>query len=226
MSAAVECRQVSQDPAPVWTSILAALASIQHQQQCLAEAMQHQQDTLAASQASFVTQQQHLSVTQDRLLQRIVNLERHAFGDDHVPRRAVANASEQWPCPLCGKGLQDRHSFKGHIRRLVKQSSRPKCHLNPRDEVHQSLVHRFSGADFYTQARNFCAAFQSFVARAISKTRPDEISRRLVQEWLEAAHAIDGHPFPVCSYSSGPESDPTIVGNSGDAAIWSSSSAL
>lgn len=222
MSVAAGCRQ---DPAPVWTAVLAALASIQHQQQSLADAMQHQQDTLAASQAAFVSQQQHLSLTQDRLLQRVIQLERRAHIYDLDQCRPVAVSSHQWPCPLCVKGLQDRHSFKGHIRRLVKQSSRPKCHLNPRDDAHKSLVHRFPGADFYTQANNFCSAFYAFVARAISKARADDISRRLVNAWLEAARARDGRPFPTCSYSSGPESDQGLFGAS-DSSHWSSSGAL
>jgi hypothetical protein len=212
------------DPPAVWTAVLAALENIKHQQQCLADALQHQHDTLSASQQALASQQQHLSVAQERMMQRIIQLERRAQDDDQDNHHV--EVSTQWSCPLCNKPLLHRHSFKGHIRRLVKQSTRPKCHLNPRDDVHLSLVHRFAGPDFYTKATNFCMAFYAFVARAISKTRPDDISRRLVNTWLEAARARDGRPFPTCSYSSGPESDQGLCGISSDSSHWSSGGAL
>ena len=211
------------DPPAVWTSVLAALANIQHQQQCLAESLQHQQSMLSASQQAFASQQQQLSSAQERMIQRIVQLEKRAQndcqGDHHV------EVSRRWPCPLCNKPLKHAPSFKGHIRRLVNKSTRPKCHLNPRDGLHQSLVQRFEGSDFYTKATNFCIAFYAFVARAISKTRDPEISRRLVNAWLEAASASDGRSFPTCSYSSGPDSDQGAVGISSDS-FWSSGSGV
>lgn len=219
VSVAAGCQK---DPPAVWTSVLAALAHIQHQQQCLADSLQQQQAMLYASQQAFASQQQHLSSAQERMFQRIVQLENRAQddyqGDHHV------EVSSRWPCPLCNKPLRHGPSFKGHMRRLVHHSTRPKCHLNPRDGVHLSLVQRFEGPDFYTKATNFCVAFYAFVARAISKTRHAEISRRLVNSWLEAARATDGRPFPTCSYSSGPESDQGAAGISSDS-FWSSGSA-
>jgi hypothetical protein len=224
MRGAAGCQK---DTAPVWTAVLAALENIQHQQQRLADAIQLQQDTLSASQQAFASQQQHLALAQERMLQRIIQLERRGQDDDQDHHHLeVSSELTNWVCPFCSKVLTHRHSFKGHIRRLVKQSSRPKCHLNPRDVSHLCLVHRFPGHDFYTQANNFCAAFYAFVARAISKARADDISRRLVNAWLESARARDGRPFPTCSYSSGPESDQGLFGISSDSSHWSSSGAL
>ena len=218
-----------QDPAPVWTSVLAALATIQHQQQSLADAMQLQQQSLASSQAAAAEHQRSMASAQNILLQRVVRLEQRVQDDvqmsDHLGRAAVGS---EWPCPLCCKCLEHRHSFKGHIRRLVKPSSRPKCHLNPRDIHHCRLVSRFEGADFYSQATNFCAHFHAFVARAISKTRSDEASRRLVNEWLDAARATDGRSFPLCSCTSGDSDGAAMVfsAGTGDSSNWSSSGAV
>ena len=217
------------DTAPVWTAVLSALAMIQHQQQCLADSMQLQQQALAQSQLSAAEHQRSMSAAQSTLLQRVVRLEQREQGTDQVADRHVRDAGgSEWPCPLCSKPLSHRHSFKGHIRRLVKQSTRPKCHLNPRDIHHNRLVSRFEGADFFSKAANFCAHFYAFVARAISKSRPDDVSRRLVAEWLNAARATDGRAFPVCSCSSGDcDSDDAVGGGlfSGDSSNWSSGNA-
>ena len=216
------------DTAPVWTAVLASLAMIQHQQQCLADSMQLQQQALAQSQLAAAEHQRSMSAAQSTLLQRVVRLEQREQGAVQVADRHDRDAGgPEWTCPLCFKSLSHRHSFKGHIRRLVKQSTRPKCHLNPRDINHNRLVSRFAGADFFTKAANFCAHFYAFVARAISKSRPDDVSRRLVADWLNAAVATDGRAFPVCSCSSGDcDSDEAVVGLlSGDSSNWSSGNA-
>ncbi len=78
MNVAAGCQK---DPPAVWTSVLAALATIQHQQQCLAESLQHQQTMLSAQQQAFASQQQHLSLAQERMAQRIALLENRAQDD-------------------------------------------------------------------------------------------------------------------------------------------------
>lgn len=201
-------------PAPVWTAILSALHTIQHQQQVLSDA-----------QAAIYAQQSHIALKQDTMLHRVEVLESRlngvVSGHDEAGRAASPYAVESpWHCPLCRRVLTHRHSFKGHIRRLVNMSSRPKCHLNPRNPDHVQLAHRFEGADFYTQSRNFCKHFQAFVSRAISKNRDEDVSRELVSEWLAAARASDGRAFPTCSNGSGPDSDAAVVMASSDSSSW------
>jgi hypothetical protein len=199
--------------APIWTAILSALHSIQHQQQVLSEA-----------QSALYAQQRDMFLKQDTMLHRVVALEQRLVSDvsahtDADPCRGGI-AALPWTCPLCLKPLSHRHSFKGHIRRLVNMSSRPKCHLNPRNPEHQLLVHRFEGGDFYARARNFCQHFQAFVSRAISKHRADDASRVLVREWLACARASDGCPFPTCSHGSEPESDAAVAWASSESSSW------
>jgi hypothetical protein len=194
--------------APVWTAILSALHSIQHQQQVLSD-----------GQAALYSQQHDMVLKQDTMLHRVSALEERLSGDVSA-RSDPDNTDPPWTCPLCRKTLSHRHSFKGHIRRLVNISSRPKCHLNPRNPEHLLLVHRFEGGDFFSQSSNFCHHFHAFVSRAISKSRADDASRELVREWLAAARASDGHPFPTCSHGSEADSDPAAIVASSESSGW------
>ena len=97
--------------------------------------------------------------------------------------------SECVPCPVCSQVLMHKESFKGHIRKLVHQSSRPGCHLNPRDEDHRLLVRHFHGSTFCEQARNFCAEFYAQTRSSCTKRDDDEHSRRHISDWLAAAKA-------------------------------------
>lgn len=203
------------NPAHAIGQILTALASIQQQQHAM-----------VAVQMSIQHKQQSMAAVQDLILQRVSNLEQQRGQESASSQhqRAPGNdndaASEApWPCPLCPQLLMHRHSFKGHIRRLVRQSSRPKCHLNPRNPLHHELVHRFNGHDFYAQSQDFCQRFHDFVSRAISKSRSDHDCRMLVQSWLSAARATDERLFPTCNYSSGHESDPISQSNSSSAEL-------
>jgi len=77
------------------------------------------------------------------IMARMSVLEKH-FQLGMAPVEEPADASKlNWNCPLCGLQLQDEASFKGHIRRLVHASRRPKCHVNCRDRHRDQLVHRF-----------------------------------------------------------------------------------
>jgi hypothetical protein len=74
-----------------------------------------------------------------------------------------------WQCPICGKVLQHKDSFRGHIRKLVHSSTRPKCHLNPSDDTHKLMVARFAGGNFYEKAQAFCKELNSQVKWSCTK---------------------------------------------------------
>lgn len=121
-------------------------------------------------------------------------------GDGLAPELSEKAAIE-WSCPICGVILQDERSFKGHIRRLVDPSGRPKCHINIRDQRHVSLVSRFDGDDDYARGKQFCRAFYGFVRCAISAKFDPSESFVMIQSWLAAA-ASPHDPFPECSSGS------------------------
>ena len=176
---------------------------------------------MSEMQSSMRNQQQSIAHLQDVILQRVQVLEQQrrrtsevsgidvtasiASTASSLPAPASSVGSVSWSCPICKKSFAHRHSFKGHIRRLVKKSTRPKCFMNLRDTGHQMLVHRFEGSGFYEQSQAYCLRFHEFVCRAISKTRDELTSKQLVDTWLNAACAYDGRNFPECSYSSGSE---------------------
>jgi hypothetical protein len=101
-----------------------------------------------------------------------------------------------WQCPVCGKVLQHKDSFRGHIRKLVHSSTRPKCHLNPCDVTHQAMVARFAGATFYEKAAAFCRELNSQVKWSCTKRDDDEQSWQHVLLWIAAAKS-DVLDFPV-----------------------------
>jgi hypothetical protein len=150
-------------------------------------------------------QQTNLVASQNvEIMARMSVLEKHfQLGLAPVEERDVASKLN-WNCPLCGLHLQDEASFKGHIRRLVHPSGRPKCHVNCRDEHHDQLVHRFhNGTDdsHYAVSHRFCVAFYGFVRCAISSHYSADDSFALIQTWLNAARSLDD-PFPNVEGSS------------------------
>ena len=138
------------------------------------------------------------------IMARMSVIEKH-FQPGLAPAEEPAVASQlNWNCPLCGLHLQDEVSFKGHIRRLVHPSGRPKCHVNCRDEDHDKLVHRFQNdtdASHYAVSHRFCVAFYGFVRSAISSHYSADDSFALIQTWLNAARSLDD-PFPNVEGSS------------------------
>jgi hypothetical protein len=138
------------------------------------------------------------------IMARMSVLEKH-FQLGLAPVEEPADASKlNWNCPLCGLQLQDEVSFKGHIRRLVHASGRPKCHVNCRDQHHDQLVHRFqNGTDdsHFAVSHRFCVAFYGFVRCAISSRYNADESFDLIQTWLNAARSLD-EPFPNIDGSS------------------------
>jgi hypothetical protein len=209
----------SSNELPVYSQILSTLLAIQQQQSHMASV----QDEMR------VVQNQIVSV-QAGIAQRVESLEHWQIQQSNVSEASgifssspslIAQASSvngasalepPWLCPLCFKPYKHRFSFRGHVRRLVVRSTRPKCHLNPRNQMHQILVHRFPGDDFYAQGRAFCREFHEFCTRAINRTRSDADARRLVSSWLEAARASDGREFPECS--SSPDAADPVSGHS------------
>jgi hypothetical protein len=124
-----------------------------------------------------------------------MTLHQKAIGDAPA-EETTSNDSRK--CPLCHLHMQHAKSFKGHIRRLVVVSSRPRCHLNVQDPEHHNLVHRFVGSDFYQKSHNFCRSFYGFVRGAISAAYEPEESLVLVRTWLAACTSTNGDPFPEC----------------------------
>ena len=189
----------------VYSQILSTLLAIQQQQSHMASV----QDEMRGVQNQMVS-------VQEGIAQRVGLLEdwqrqqsdfSEANGIFSSSPSLIAQASSvngasalepPWLCPLCFKPYKHRFSFRGHVRRLVVRSTRPKCHLNPRNQMHQALVQRFPGDDFYAQGRAFCREFHAFCSVAINRTRSDADARRLVMSWLEAARASDGREFPEC----------------------------
>jgi hypothetical protein len=100
-----------------------------------------------------------------------------------------------WTCPVCGKNLSHKESFKGHIRKLVYPSKRPGCHLNPLVPQHQLFVHRFDGINFYEQSREFCKEFYYQTCISCTKRDLDDASLSHIWAWLDAARS-DDLPFP------------------------------
>jgi hypothetical protein len=94
-----------------------------------------------------------------------------------------------WRCPICGLVCCDAPSFKGHIRRLVKPSSRPRCHLNPGDDNHKILISRFGQESqiFHHRQQIFCVAFYGFVRVVISAKYDVNDSFTLITSWMAAA---------------------------------------
>lgn len=94
-----------------------------------------------------------------------------------------------WRCPICGLVFCDAPSFKGHIRRLVKPSSRPRCHLNPGDDNHIIMISRFGQESqiFHHRQQIFCVAFYGFVRVVISAKYDVNDSFTLITSWMAAA---------------------------------------
>lgn len=113
---------------------------------------------------------------------------------DLQPPRFV---DSRWSCPICHKGLAHKESFRGHIRKLVYSSTRPKCHLNPADERHATLVARFPGATFYERAKAFCTEFYTQVSWSCTKRDDDDQSFEHVKAWIGAALSDVERDFPV-----------------------------
>jgi hypothetical protein len=140
------------------------------------------------------------------MMDRIVSIENRvmallpAVGD--APQCGVV-----WRCPICGDVSQHAQSFKGHIRRLVYPSGRPKCHLNPSDEHHKRIVSRFGdeGDVFHVRQQKFCQAFHGFVRCVISAKYDENESHVLIASWIAAAMSPDT-PFPEHNGSSGSSS--------------------
>lgn len=138
------------------------------------------------------------------IMARMSVLEKHFQLGMAPVEEAADSPKSKWNCPLCGLHLQDEQSFKGHIRRLVHPSGRPKCHVNCRDHQHDQLVHRFTnGTDdsHYAVSHRFCVAFYGFVRCAISSHYSADESFDLIQTWLNAARSHDD-PFPNVQGSS------------------------
>ncbi len=146
------------------------------------------------------------------IIQRMVSIEAQVSQMMAAPGSAPELSSSNgpvWICPVCRLVLQHERSFKGHIRRLVDPSDRPKCHLNIHNSDHRSLTSRFEGDDFVAQSRTFCIAFYGFVRCAISAKYDASESFALIQSWLAAAQSHD-MPFPECQgYSSCSSGDAT-----------------
>jgi hypothetical protein len=106
-------------------------------------------------------------------------------------------SNDNWVCPVCFEPLLHAKSFKGHIRRLVVPSSRPKCRMNPSDIRHQVLLQRFEGDSFDARSVEFCRTFYGFVRCVISASYEPSESLSLVQRWLMAAKS-PGSAFPEC----------------------------
>lgn len=117
------------------------------------------------------------------------------------PPPAPSVPDVRWKCPVCLKTFMHKESFKGHIRKLVFGSSRPKCHLNPQNVEHQLLVHRFEGATFYDRSQKFCREFYSQTCLSCTKRDEDDQSYRHVSAWIDASKSsaeFGGEiPYPV-----------------------------
>jgi len=203
---------------PMCAQILGALQTIQQQQlhmSLVQDEIRAQQLQMAASQAAILRRVDVLEAWQSQQSYESESRGQVFSSSPSIfeqPSGVIGDSEPPWFCPLCPKHFKHRFSFRGHVRRLVQQSSRPKCHLNPRNAAHVALVRRFPGADFYDQARCFCREFHAFCSRVINRTRCDADARRLVQLWLDAARASDGRDFPECS--SCPESSDPVSGHS------------
>lgn len=116
----------------------------------------------------------------------------------------VTITSVAWQCPVCGLVLQDAATFKGHIRRLVHTSSRPRCHLNPSDDNHKVLISRFGADedDFHRRQQLFSRAFYGFVRVVISAKYDENDSFTLITSWIAAAMS-SGLAFPEVPVTSG-----------------------
>ena len=145
----------------------------------------------------------------DQILTRIALLESQVarLVSEDSPGKAP-ESSDAWICPVCSEILSHAPSFKGHIRRLVVRSKRPKCVLNAENIDHQVLVQRFEGASFETRCASFGRCFYGFVRCVISASYEPSESFDLVQRWLQAARSFE-IPFPVCPKSNSDSSQRT-----------------
>jgi hypothetical protein len=114
---------------------------------------------------------------------------------DH--QEPVCPVESRWKCQICGKVLANKGSYVGHIRKLVYSSKRPKCHMNPADEQHKTLVNRFPGSMFYERAQAFCKAFYNEVKWSCTKRDDDDQSFEHVTAWFRAALSGVEVDFPV-----------------------------
>lgn len=112
---------------------------------------------------------------------------------------------KRWACPVCHETLKHKESFKGHIRKLLYSSSRPKCHFNPQDVEHQLLVHRFAGESFYGQSHAFSREFYAQVCFSCTKRDDDDLSHAHVSSWIAAAKSNEvlGNSMPFPTYDPG-----------------------
>jgi len=153
----------------------------------------------------------HISDQNQEMMKRIETIESRVnvltACDGEAPE--IVNVRSRWKCHVCGKVLQDAASFKGHILRLYKPSSRPKCHMNPQDLRHQLMVARFGSEDavFHQRVPIFSAAYYRFVRVAISAKYDDDQSFELVSAWMAAVLHTD-MVIPELSGTSGSGSSP------------------
>ena len=145
----------------------------------------------------ILAQNAALAALNTQIVQRLSALESQV-GKHAPPGDAPTSASDQcWICPVCSEHFLHANSFKGHIRRLVVPSSRPKCRLNPSDIRHQLLLQRFEGDSFDARSIAFCRNLYGFVRCVISAAFEPSESLALVERWLTAAKC-PGSDFPEC----------------------------
>ena len=113
----------------------------------------------------------------------------------------VVQPGSRWVCPICDEPFKHKESFKGHIRKLLTATGRSRCHLNPSDNDHIILVHRFPGVEVQDRIAAFSREFYSQVCVSCTKRDDDDLSHAHVWAWLAAAKSNDTQetvlPFPV-----------------------------
>ena len=140
-----------------------------------------------------------------------------AVGEAPIAQHLQPVQCISWACPVCGKNLMHKESFKGHIRKLVYPSKRPGCHLNPLVPQHKLFVHRFHGINFYEQSREFCKELYYQTCISCTKRDLDDVSLSHIWAWLNAARS-DDLPFPEydsrCQMASSKRSCSAALGDS------------
>ena len=157
-----------------------------------------------AGTAYIIEQLRALATTQNLILSRVSALE--MSGAVSSASRVHAS-STVWECPVCLKPFKHRSSFKGHIFRLAHPSSRPKCHLSPRNPDHVKLLDdpRFAADTFQESAEKFYQCYWHTVHELSSSTLSSEQSNAMIQAWLKDDNGEDSDlaPFSAIAHIDG-----------------------
>ena len=148
----------------------------------------------------------------------------------------IPDRSLSWICPVCHRNLANRASFKGHVRRMIKKSSRPRCRLSARCSRHQSIVSCFPGVDFDSKSLAFNQEFYDIVRPLCSERIPELQAHEDIYTWLQskdpqASHVVlqqevNSRSPSVDDSSYSASSSPPVSANSASVSSNSSSPGL